>query len=250
MEAEAAQEKPVERTPNGAPDIREKGRSKSGETTSTERRLFVQLHAFGGCRDPRRVAQAVERAGLCGVLYEDLNDPSGIGLLTFDEKPDYFLDVAHPLLREKPFDSLRLKEEYSMVGRTYSMGWEPDLEEALIARPKKRMLSPELRWAVWYPVRRSGAFEELDATEQHSVLSEHGSIGQSFGRAGIAHDIRLACHGLNKEDNDFVIGVVSGELYPLSAIIQRMRKTRQTARYLTRLGPFFVGRVLWQAKES
>jgi len=137
-----------------------------------------------------------------------------------------------------------------MVGRTYAMGWESDLEEALIARPKKRILSPELRWAVWYPVRRSGTFEELDTNDQHSVLSEHGSIGQSFGRAGIAHDIRLACHGLNKEDNDFVIGVVSSELYPLSAIIQRMRKTRQTARYLTRLGPFFVGRVLWQAKES
>ncbi len=250
MEAEVAQEKRGERASGSAPDIREKGRSKSGETTATDRRLFVQLHAFGGCRDSRGIAQALAEAGLHGVLYEDLNDPSGIGLLTFDERPDYFLDVAHPLLRRGPFEGLRFKEEYTMVGRTYSMGWESDLEEALITRPKTRILSPELRWAVWYPVRRAGAFEELDSGEQHAVLSEHGSIGQSFGRAGIAHDIRLACHGLNKEDNDFVIGVVSSELYPLSAIIQRMRKTRQTARYLTRLGPFFVGRVLWQAKES
>ncbi len=246
MGAEVAGEK----AKGDAPDIREKGRSKSGETTATDRRLFMQLYAFGGCRDPRSAAKAVADAGLQGVLYEDLNDPSGIGVLTFSEQPDYFLEAARPLFRRAPFDALRFKEEYAMMGRTYSMGWESDLEEALITRPKKRVLAPELRWAVWYPVRRAGLFEELDTNEQHSVLSEHGSIGQSFGRAGIAHDIRLACHGLNKEDNDFIIGVVASELFPLSAIIQRMRKTRQTARYLARLGPFFVGRVLWQAAEA
>jgi len=100
---------------------------------------------------------------------------------------------------------------------------------------------------VWYPLRRSGSFEQLEEKEQRAVLAEHGSVGQSFGRAGIAHDIRLACHGLTTEDNDFIIGVLSDELHALSAIVQRMRKTRQTSLYLERLGPFFVGRALWQA---
>ncbi len=151
------------------------------------------------------------------------------------------------MVAEEDFSALRFKEEYTMLGRTYSMGWEADLEEALITRPKARLCSPELPWAIWYPLRRSGAFEELPEKEQRAVLAEHGGVGQSFGKAGVAHDIRLACHGLSKDDNDFVIGILGASLYPLSAVVQRMRKTRQTSRYLSRLGPFFVGRVLWQA---
>ena len=79
------------------------------------------------------------------------------------------------------------------------------------------------------------------------ILAEHGTIGMSFGAGDYAHDIRLACHGLDKDDNDFVIGLIGKELYPLSAIVQTMRKTQQTALYLERLGPFFVGRAVWQA---
>ena len=33
---------------------------------------------------------------------------------------------------------------------------------------------------------------------------------------------------------------------PLSALVQAMRKTQQTSLYLDRLGPFFVGRAVWQ----
>lgn len=77
---------------------------------------------------------------------------------------------------------------------------------------------------------------------------EHGGIGRAFGRSGYGYDIRLACHGLHKNDNDFVIGLVGAELYPLSSIVQRMRKTKQTSLYLEQLGPFFVGKVVWQSK--
>jgi chlorite dismutase len=37
-------------------------------------------------------------------------------------------------------------------------------------------------------------------------------------------------------------------LHPLSAVVQEMRKTEQTAQYLDSLGPFFVGKAVWQAK--
>ena len=73
------------------------------------------------------------------------------------------------------------------------------------------------------------------------ILAEHGTIGMSFGAGDYAHDIRLACHGLDKDDNDFVVGLIGKDLYPLSAIVQTMRKTQQTSLYLERLGPFFVG---------
>ena len=109
------------------------------------------------------------------------------------------------------------------------------------------MLNPEWKWAVWYPLRRSGRFAQLPAEEQRVILAEHGTIGMSFGAGDYAHDIRLACHGLDKDDNDFVIGLIGKDLFPLSAIVQTMRKTQQTALYLERLGPFFVGRAVWQA---
>ncbi|MGA2615471.1 MAG: chlorite dismutase family protein [Spirochaetia bacterium] len=228
--------------------IADKGRSKAGEILYSNRRLFVQLLAYGGCSDVEAVAGALREARLPAVLYEDVNDPHGIALLSFHESPDFFLDTVRPLVGRGPFSALVPKPQYTMLGRTYSMGWESDLDEALIDRPRKRMCDPGLRWAVWYPLRRSGSFEQLEEKEQRAVLAEHGSVGQSFGRAGIAHDIRLACHGLNREDNDFIIGVLSDELHALSAIVQRMRKTRQTSLYIERLGPFFVGRAFWQAE--
>jgi len=231
-------------------DLDEKGRARNGEPQTLARRLFVQLLVFGGCRDARPFMDLLSRRGIQGVLYEDLNDPTGIGLLTFDEDPGYFLEAVRPVVVGEAFSGLRFREEYTMLGRTYSMGWEADLEEALITRPKGRLCSPELPWAIWYPLRRSGAFEELPEKEQRAVLAEHGGVGQSFGKAGVAHDIRLACHGLSKDDNDFVIGLLGANLHPLSAVVQRMRKTRQTSTYLARLGPFFVGRARWQAPPA
>ena len=134
-----------------------------------------------------------------------------------------------------------------MLGRTYALGYEPDLEDALIHRPRRTVLEPAWPWAIWYPLRRSGQFARLEESEQREILKEHGTIGMRFGRADLAHDIRLACHGLDKNDNDFVIGVLGKQLHPLSVVIQTMRGTQQTALYLTNLGPFFVGKAIYQA---
>ena len=54
----------------------------------------------------------------------------------------------------------------------------------------------------------------------------------------------LASFGIDKGDNDFVIGLIGKELFPLSACIQAMRKTRQTSEFIEKMGPFFVGYVL------
>jgi chlorite dismutase len=112
------------------------------------------------------------------------------------------------------------------------------------------VIDPAHRWAVWYPLRRSGSFEQLNAEEQTAILREHGTIGMAYGRAGLGTDIRLACHGMDKNDNDFVVALLGAELYPLSTIVQTMRKTKQTSLHLERLGPFFVGRVVWQSKRN
>jgi hypothetical protein len=229
-------------------DITEKGRSPSGEVISSNRRLYMQFMAFGNVKDTQTLTWALESERVNGVLYEDINDPRGVGLLTFSESPDYFIDDMRSFLSRPPFGDLTPKPEYTMLGRTYSLGYESDLEETLITRPRGRVVDPELRWAIWYPLRRSGSFEQLSVQEQNVILMEHGGIGRAFGRAHLGYDVRLVCHGLDKNDNDFVVGLIGPELTPLSMIVQRMRKTKQTSLHLERLGPFFVGRVLWQAK--
>ena len=134
-----------------------------------------------------------------------------------------------------------------MLGRTYALGHEADLEKcADHAGRARRSATRRCPWAIWYPLRRAGAFEQLSAQEQRTILMEHGGIGHAYGRAGYGTDIRLACHGLDKHDNDFVVGLLGPDLYPLSSIVQRMRKTKQTSLHLERMGPFFVGKAIWQ----
>ena len=228
------------------PDLSEKGGLKDGEPQRSDERLFMQLLAFGGCTDAAAVASHVQRSGLEGVVYEDVNDPRGIAVLTLTRTPEAFVERVRPALNTGPCSELTLKPEYSMLGRTYSLGYEPDLHESLIDRPRRTVLNPDWRWAVWYPLRRSGRFAQLDEQEQRKILAEHGAIGKAFGAGDFAHDVRLACHGLDRDDNDFVIGLVGKALFPLSAIVQSMRHTQQTALYLDRLGPFFVGRAISQ----
>jgi Chlorite dismutase len=231
-------------------DVSEHGRSAEGEATSLDRRLFMQLHAFGGSRDTGALARALESAGIEGVLYEDANDPTGVALLTLSEDPEAFVGGTRAFLQGEPFSSLEPKPDFTMLGRTYAIGYEHDLEETLVERPRRRVLDPELRWAIWYPLRRAGSFEQLSREEQNRVLMEHGGVGMAFGRAGLGFDIRLACHGLDRNDNDFVVGLLGPDLHPLSVIVQRMRKTRQTSLHLERLGPFLVGRVAWQSSAG
>ena len=237
---------PVRRGPE-PPDLSEKGGPKNGQPQKSDVRLFMQLMAFGGSTDSRRLADTLARADVEGVLYDDMNDPRGVGLLTFAEDPAFFLDRVRPILNAEPFSGLTQKPEYTMLGRTYSLGYEPDLVDVLQFRPRRTVLNKAWPWAVWYPLRRSGRFAQLPADEQRVILAEHGAIGMSFGAGDYAHDIRLACHGLDKDDNDFVIGLLGKDLFPLSAIVQTMRRTQQTSLYLERLGPFFVGRAVWQS---
>lgn len=228
-------------------DISEKGRAKDGTPITLDRRLYVQFLALGGITDLRAISEAFVQSGIEGAIYLDINDPRGIGVLSMSEDPDYFVSTFRDFLNASPFSDLYVREEFTMLGRTYSLGYENDLEKTLVHGPKSKILDEELKWAIWYPLRRVKSFENLSPDDQRSILGEHGKVGFRFGKEGYAKDIRLASFGLDKNDNDFVIGVLGKELYPLSAVIQRMRKTKQTSTYLESLGPFFVGKVLVQS---
>jgi len=230
--------------PEGAKiDVLERGANQQ----TSGRRLFMQLQAFGDSGRSEAVAEALEKSRLEAVLYHDISDPTGIGILILSEDPAFFVTQLRDVFNAPPFADLRRKPELTMLGRTYSSGFESDLEDWLLRRPRRAVLNPAWPWAIWYPLRRTGAFAALSPKEQGAILKEHGTIGRAYGDADLGHDIRLACHGLDQHDNDFVIGLVGADLHPLSHLVQRMRKTVQTSQYMEKLGPFFVGRAVWQS---
>ena len=235
------------RTTSEAPDLREKG-TRDGERIALDRRLFFKFTACGSCHDVAAAADALERGGVTGALYLDVNDPRGIGIVAASEDPEWFVGGFRALLDSPPFDRMERRSAFDMLGRTYSIGYESDLEHVLFERPLSRITDPALRWAIWYPLRRAKSFAALPGGDQRRILAEHGTLGHRYGSAGLALDVRLACHGLDRNDNDFIIGLLGAELFPLSSIVQAMRGTEQTSRYLESLGPFFVGRTAWQGR--
>ena len=231
----------------GPIDVRERGAPVAGQPQHLDRRLFMQLQVFEAAGDPGMVlvglGSALRDAEVPSVLYEDTNNPRGIGVLTFSEDPELFVKKARPALAR---EGLSLRPEFTMLGRSYSSGYENDLAFWLLDRPKQTVLHEGWDWHVWYPLKRVGAFNRLEGREQGAILREHGAIGKRYGEAGLAHDIRLACHGLDAHDNEFVIGLIGKDLYPLSHVVQTMRKTRQTSEFMDRMGPFFVGHAVWR----
>ncbi|MBL4702307.1 chlorite dismutase family protein [bacterium AH-315-I18] len=230
------------------PDIAEHGSPINDQPQVMDRRLFVQLLVFTDCTDSSEVVQAMEKAGIVGAVYEDLHDANGIAILALHEDPNFFVTTWRNMLKGCPFDLMTHLPDMTMFGRTYSIGYEPNLQEVLFDRPVNTATNPKWPWAIWYPLRRKGEFNKLSAEEQRAVLMEHGTIGMAFGGHDLAHDIRLSCHGLDRNDNDFVLGLLGKDLHPLSALVQTMRKTKQTSELLQCLGPFFVGKAIWQSK--
>jgi hypothetical protein len=224
-------------------DIREHGVRQQ----ISDRRLFMQLHVFTGCLDTKPLVHELEASRQEAVLYRDVNDPRGVGVLTLTEDPVRLVQGLRELLNAEPFTGLGYRAEFTMLGRTYASGFEIDLEDWLLRRPRRTIMNPAWPWGIWYPLRRVGAFARLSPQEQGAIIREHSALGRAYGEADLAHDVRLACHGLDVHDNDFVIGLVGRDLHPLSHLVQAMRKTVQTSQYIHTLGPFFVGHALWQS---
>ena len=194
----------------------------------------------------QKLAAQLRAAGVGSVIYEDVNDPFGIGLLTFTEEPADFVTKVRPAVAALGA-AAALRPEFTMLGRSYSSGFEQDLEFWLLKRPRETVLNEAWPWAIWYPLRRTGAFARLEPRDQGGILREHGTIGKTYAAADLAHDVRLACHGLDAKDNEFVIGLIGKTLHPLSHVVQAMRSTRQTSEFIEQMGPFFVGRAVFRS---
>lgn len=235
-------------------DVSERAGHHTGNPQTLNQRLFMQLLVYRVGQDHNpdvmitRLGDAFEEHGCPGVIYRDVNDPRSIGVLSWSVEPVHFVTTVRGILLDQAFSSLTLREELTMLGRSYATGYESDLNFWLIQRPVDNAVDPGHSWAVWYPLRRSGSFEGLSIKEQAGVLREHAAIGRAYGEQELATDIRLACHGLDAKDNEFVIGLLSKDLHPLSHLVQRMRKTKQTSEYIQSMGPFFVGYAVWRKR--
>jgi chlorite dismutase len=231
-------------------DINEYGGKRDGVRQAMNRRLFMQLLVFdapvGADADAiaRYTAALLTERWIPGVVYADVMAPRGIGLLVWGDDPTRFVREVRPLFTTEGLRGVTIRQEWAMIGRTYAIGHEPDLEHWLLKRPIENVTNEAYPWHLWYPLRRSGAFARLSPHEQSQILREHAQIGIAYGQQELAHDVRLACHGLDAKDNEFVIGLVGRDLHPLSHLVQTMRKTRQTSEYIVQMGPFFVGHAI------
>jgi hypothetical protein len=231
-------------------DVNEYGGKRDGVRQTMNRRLFMQLLVFDAPTgiSTDLVAQytiaALKARRIPGVVYADTMTPRGIGLLTWGEDPARFVREVRPLFSMDALCSVEIRPDWAMIGRTYATGHEPDLEHSLLKRAIENVTNETYPWHIWYPLRRNGAFARLAPHDQGQILREHAQIGMAYGQQELAHDVRLASHGLDARDNEFVIGLVGHDLHPLSHLVQTMRKTRQTSEFISQMGPFFVGHVL------
>ena len=213
-------------------DVNEYGGKKDGERQMLDRRLFMQLLVFTAEDDParsaRQLADKLLEHRVPAIVYDDANDPRGVALLTWSDDPAHFVTRVRHVLADESLRTLRLQPDFTMLGRTYATGHEPQLAWSLLERPIENVTHPAHDWAVWYPLRRTGAFSRLDGHEQAMILREHAHIGMAYGQAELAHDVRLACHGIDRHDNDFVISPLTRPAAASSRRTSKFSFTRPT----------------------
>ena len=247
------------RTPPGAPrDARrpdrprpsaEKG-TRDGERISLDRRLFVKFTACGNCRDVNAAAaNALDRAGVTGALYLDANDPRGIGLVAVSEDPEWFVTTWRDLLASPPLRCDGAK------GRS-STCWDAPIPSATsrtsstCSSSGRSPASPTRRSAGRSGTRFAVPSPSRSSPPPTSAASSPSTAPSATGTAppGSPSTCASPATASTANDNDFIIGLLGANLFPLSSIVQAMRGTEQTSRYLESLGPFFVGRVAWQGR--
>jgi chlorite dismutase len=205
--------------------------------------LFLQLQIFDiePAAGPRAMVSALSRRlrekRIDGVIYGDANDHRGIGLLTWAADPGDILDNVHALLGGKRFSALTPRPGWVMFGR---------VSGDAAANTPEVLLNGDRNWAAWYPVRNKAEWALLDDAAQAKVHKAHGTVAKSFTDDGRVAYVRLACHGIDPEDNDQIFGLTAGSLMDISLLQEAMRGTAQVATHVSKMGPVFVGRKIWQ----
>src|SRR5262245_12540378 len=105
-------------------DVSEHGAPRDGVPQTMNRRLYMQLLVFEAAPGSspsglvRGVGESLAARGAAAVLYEDVNHPSGIGLLSWTENPEDFVTRIRPAIEDSRAAGLRVRPEFTMFGRS------------------------------------------------------------------------------------------------------------------------------------
>ena len=205
--------------------------------------LFLQLQIFDiePAAGPRAMVSALSRRlrekRIDGVIYGDANDHRGIGLLTWAADPGDILDNVHALLGGKRFSALTPRPGWVMLGCVSG--------DAAATTPEL-LLDPNQNWATWYPQRNKAEWGSLGDAAQAKVLEEAGGVAKSSIDEGKVSYVRLACQGIDPEDNDHIFALTAANLLDINELQAAMRGTALLTTHLQKMGPVFVGRKIWQ----
>ena len=75
------------------PDLRERGGEKDGEQQFSDQRLFMQLLVFDECEDSNKLKFELNDQSFQSVLYQHINNPHRVGLLTFNTDVNFFIGL-------------------------------------------------------------------------------------------------------------------------------------------------------------
>ena len=65
------------------PEVRELGKGPGGVDIYEDKRLFFQLQAYTNCTDIQPLIQALDAANVKAALYENVNDPHGVAIMSY-----------------------------------------------------------------------------------------------------------------------------------------------------------------------
>ncbi len=197
---------------------------------------FMQLLVFTDCADLTPIGGPLEHLELDCVLYKDLNDPQGIGLLALADDPDDLVQDLRDVLSARVFRVLMQRHELTMIGRCFSAP-NGSLEE-----PSAVLGNGDWPWAVWHPMRGTAELSALDESKQRQVFEALIEAGEASS-SDLGH-ICLKSHGLDRSGNEFVHGLHGRDLGEISAFIETMKRAEHHAANIASSGPFFVGRAV------
>ncbi len=188
---------------------------------------------------PRPLAAALDRSGVSGVLYEDVNDPRG----------DRAADVQRGSRRVRR--SRAAAAESAAVRRAHAEARVHDARPHLLDRLRagsegsRCSIGRDERCSIRTGSGRSGIRCAGAAGLRSCRRRSSGSFSPSTARSGCRSAPATTrttsaspATGSTRRTTTSSIGLIGKDLFPLSAIVQTMRTTQQTSLYLERLGPF------------
>src|SRR5690606_8653873 len=95
-----------------------------------DQRLFMQLIVVSALDRSKNLGislgEEIHSRGVGVVVYEDVCDPLGYGILTYSTNPAVFTEKVRPAMRTESLGDYEVRHDLSMMGRTYSTGYEQD----------------------------------------------------------------------------------------------------------------------------